>query len=1167
MPTFNHLHCHTQFSLLDGAASITGMMKKAQADGMRAVALTDHGNMYGAFKFVAEANKYNVKPIVGCEFYLVEDRHRKTFSKENRDVRNHQLLLAKDHDGYVNLAKLCSLGFVEGFYIKYPRIDKELILKYHKGLIATTCCIGAEVPQAILNEGEEAAEKKFRWWLDIFGEDYYVEIQRHAMDEQVKVNATLLKFAKKYNVKIIASNDSHYINQADYNAHDILLCVNTGEVQSTPIYKGEGSMPKGHRFGFFNDQFYFKTQAEMAALFHDLPESLDNTNEIVDKITPPKLKRDILLPNFPIPAPFATADDFLRHLTYEGARAKYKDVTSEVEERLNHELHIVKTMGFAGYFLIVADFIKAGRDMGVMVGPGRGSAAGSAVAYCIGITNIDPIKYSLLFERFLNPERVSMPDIDTDFDDDGRQKVIDYVVEKYGKTQVAQIVTYGSMAAKTSIKDVARALELSLPEANALTKLVPEKPGTTLQMAYNEVPELRALRNGNDLRAKVLQTAEILEGSVRNTGIHAAGVIIAPDDITNYIPVGLSKDSDLYVTQFDGKVIEDAGMLKMDFLGLKTLSIIKGALVRIKQNHGIDIDMDFIPLEDLKTFELYQKGETVGTFQFESDGMRKYLKELKPTNIEDLIAMNALYRPGPMDYIPLFIDRKQGRQPVEYPHELLEPILKNSYGIMVYQEQIMQTAQIIAGYSLGGADLLRRAMGKKDKEKMAKERVKFVAGAKELNNIPEKKANEIFDVMEKFAEYGFNRSHSAAYSVVAFQTAYLKANYPGEYMSAVLTNSIGTIEKITFFMDECRAMGIPVLGPDVNESTSVFNVNKRGQIRFGLGAIKGAGEAAVEAIIEEREQHGMYKDFFEFARRVTLRSVNKKTFESLAHAGAFDCFAEAHGGLHRAQYIEVPPGEKDNLIEKAVKYGNAYQAQKTATQHSLFGGVGGMDIPKPKIVPCEAWSEIQRLKNEKDVVGFYISGHPLDQYKLELESFCTCTLDKVENFKGREVNVAGIITKKVVRQAKNGNNFMIFSIEDYNGNIEVALFNQDYVQFERDIDVDRFVYVRAKVQTRWGSTDQWELKPVKIELLSEVREKMSKEMQIQIDLAFLNSNLVSQLSTLVKAHPGSCQLKLTINDRVEKIDLQMMSRKFKVSPTNELMKQLSSYEGVSCKLN
>ena len=645
MPTFSHLHCHTQYSLLDGAANISSMMKKAQEDGMPAVALTDHGNMFGAFKFVAEASKFNVKPIVGCEFYLVADRHKKQFSKEDKDNRHHQLFLAKNEQGYKNLSKLCSLGYMEGMYSKWPRIDKTLVEKYHEGLIATTCCIGAEVPQAILNDGEEKAEELFKWWLNIFGEDYYVELQRHNMKEQDKVNAVLLKLAKKYNVKIIASNDSHYVDQDDYNAHDILLCVNTGENKSKPVWKGEGFGGKDYRFGFPNDQFYFKTQKEMEKLFHDLPMALDNTNEIVDKINTPQLKRDILLPNFPLPAQFANADDYLRHLTFEGARKRYKDLTPEIEERLNHELNIIKTMGFAGYFLITADLINAGKGLGVMIGPGRGSAAGSVVAFCTGITNIDPIKYNLLFERFLNPERISMPDIDTDFDDEGRQRVIDYVVDKYGYNKVAQIITYGTMAAKMAIKDVARVLELPLAEANMIAKLVPEKPGTTLKKAFEEVKELNDLRKGNDLRAEVLKMAEKLEGSVRGSGIHAAGVIIAPDDLTDYIPVSTSKDSNLLITQFDGKVVEDAGMLKMDFLGLKTLTIIKDALALIRKNHNVDIDIDDIDLEDQKTFELYQRGDTVGTFQFESPGMRKYLQQLKPTDIEDLIAMNALYRP------------------------------------------------------------------------------------------------------------------------------------------------------------------------------------------------------------------------------------------------------------------------------------------------------------------------------------------------------------------------------------------------------------------------------------------------------------------------------------------------------------------------------------------
>ncbi len=676
MPEFSHLHCHSQYSLLDGAASITEMFKKANADGMKALALTDHGNMFGAFKFVAEASKYNVKPIVGCEFYVVDDRKKQQFSKENKDQRYHQLMLAKNEQGYKNLSGLCSLGYIEGMYSKWPRIDKELIEKYHEGIIATSCCLAAEIPQTILNHGEEQAEKSLQWWLDLFGDDFYIEIQRHNLDEQQIVNEVLLRFAKKYNVKTIATNDSHYIDQDDANAHDILLCINTGEFKSRPVWKGSGFGGKEYRFGFPNNEFYFKTQKEMEVLFKDIPEALDNTNEIIDKVNTPELKRDILLPNFPLPPGFENADDYLKHLSVEGAKKRYHEVDLEVEERINHELGIIKHMGFAGYFLITADLINVGRDMGVVVGPGRGSAAGSVVAYCIGITNIDPIKYNLLFERFLNPERISMPDIDTDFDDEGRQQVIDYVVDKYGKKRVAQIITYGTMAAKMAIKDVARVLELPLAEANALAKLVPERPGITLETAFKEVKELYDIRKGGGERAEVLKLAQRLEGSIRNSGIHAAGIIIAPDDLTNYIPVSTSKESKLLVTQFDGKVIEDAGMLKMDFLGLKTLSIIKDAIILIKNNRGVEIDIQEIPLDDEKTFELYQNGDTVGTFQFESAGMRKYLQTLKPTDIEDLIAMNALYRPGPMEFIPNFINRKHGKEKVEYPHQLLEPILK-----------------------------------------------------------------------------------------------------------------------------------------------------------------------------------------------------------------------------------------------------------------------------------------------------------------------------------------------------------------------------------------------------------------------------------------------------------------------------------------------------------
>lgn len=1165
MPQFSHLHCHTQYSLLDGAANITQMMKKASEDGMPAVALTDHGNMFGAFKFVAEASKFNVKPIVGCEFYLVKDRRKQQFSKEDKDNRFHQLFLAKDEQGYKNLSKLCSLGYMEGMYSKWPRIDKELVEKYHEGLIATTCCIGAEVPQAILNQGEDEAEKHFKWWLEMFGEDYYVELQRHKMEEQEKVNAVLMKFAKKYNVKIIASNDSHYVDQDDYNAHDVLLCVNTGEYKSKPVWKGNGFGGKDYRFGFPNDQFYFKTQQEMGKLFHDLPEALDNTNEIVDKIITPQLKRDILLPNFPIPPEHANADDYLRHLTFEGARKRYKEISAEIEERLQHELNIIKTMGFAGYFLITADLINAGKGLGVMIGPGRGSAAGSVVAYCTGITNIDPIKYNLLFERFLNPERISMPDIDTDFDDDGRQRVIDYVVDKYGYNKVAQIITYGTMAAKMAIKDVARVMELPLAEANVLAKLVPDKPGTTLAKAFREVPELNELRKGKDLKAEVLRMAEKLEGSVRGSGIHAAGVIIAPDDLTEYIPVSTSKDSNLLITQFDGKVVEDAGMLKMDFLGLKTLTIIKDTLKMIGKNHGIDIDIDDLPLEDEKTFALYQRGDTVGTFQFESPGMRKYLQQLKPTNIEDLIAMNALYRPGPMEFIPNFIKRKHGLEEVNYPHELLGSILSNTYGIMIYQEQIMQAAQIMAGYSLGQADLLRRAMGKKKIEEMNKQREIFVKGAKEKHGIDKKKAEEVFSIMEKFAAYGFNRSHSAAYSVVAYQTAYLKAHYPAEYMASVLTHNKNNIEKVTFFMDECKRQDIKVLGPDVNESNLLFDVNKEGQIRFGMGAIKGTGEAAVDAIILERDNSGPYKNIFDFAERVDLRAVNKRTFESLAMAGGFDCFAE----FHRRQYLFGNDNEA-TLIEKAIKYGNNHQNEKNNAQQSLFGGSSGVAIPVPKVESCEPFSNLEKLKIEKDVVGFYISGHPLNQFKFELKSFCTATAEELNDLEKLQhkkmINIGGIVTAVAHRVTKNGKPFGTLTIEDYDDSFTFFLFSDDYTKFKDYFETGWFLYIQGNVSRRKWKDNELEFKIINIQHLSEIREKMSKGILIDIDLRDIDQELISSLERISSEYPGACPLKINVFDKEEGHAVEMMSRKFKVSPENDLIDELEGLNKVSLKV-
>ncbi|WP_256009267.1 DNA polymerase III subunit alpha [Desertivirga xinjiangensis] len=1184
MPEFSHLHVHTQFSLLDGAADISKLYKKAAADGMKALAITDHGNMFGVFKFVAEAAKHNVKPIVGCEFYVVEDRHKKQFTKENKDIRCHQLFLAKNPKGYQNLVKLCSYGFMEGLYSKWPRIDKELILKHHEGLIATTCCIGASVPQAILKKGEEEAEIEFKWWLDIFGEDYYIELQRHEIPEQAVINNVLLKFAKKYNVKIICSNDSHYVDQQDANAHDILLCVNTGDMQSTPIATDEEG-GKGYRFGFPNDQFYFKTQAEMAQLFHDLPEALDNTNEIVDKVEHLKLKRDIMLPNFPIPPEFRLhADDvlnqweYLRHLTMTGARERYKEITPDIQERLDFELNTIKIMGFAGYFLIVSDFIMAGRDLGVFVGPGRGSAAGSAVAYCIGITNIDPIKYNLLFERFLNPDRKSMPDIDTDFDDEGRQKVIDYVVDKYGKNQVAQIITYGSMAARTSIQDVARVLDVPLAEVSALKKLVPETLGITLKDAFDQVPELKEILKGNDVRAKVLQEAEKLEGSVRNTGIHAAGIIIAPEDLTNIIPVATAKDSDLLVTQFDGRVIEDAGVIKMDFLGLKTLTIIKDALRLIKQNHGVEIDIDYIPLTDEKTFELYQRGDTNGTFQFESDGMQMYLRELKPDKFEDLIAMNALYRPGPIEYIPTFIARKHGREVVNYDLADMEEYLADTFGITVYQEQVMLLSQKLANFTKGDADVLRKAMGKKDRKTLDKLKPQFIENAK-LKGHDGKVLEKVWTDWEAFASYAFNKSHSTCYALVAYQTAYLKAHYPSEYMAAVLNNQ-GNIEKISLFMEECRKMDLAVLGPDINESQLSFGVNKKGEIRFGMSGIKGVGEKAVESIIDERRINGPYADITDFAKRVNSRTVNKKVYENLVYSGAFDCF-----GFHRAQFFFRPEGSQYNGIERLIKYNSDYQNSLNTSQASLFGGTSDADISEPQLSDCPEWGLIERLKYEKDMIGIYLTGHPLDNYKFEMDHFCThqvrhlslinkaksgemaeADAEEFNKIKNRELVIGGLASNVQHRTTKMGKPFGAMMFEDYNEAFELVLFGEDYVKLKQFFTDGYFLQIRGTVSERFRQKDNWEFKITSITLLSDLRDKMSKSLTIQLPLQEVSSKMIDELDELFRSNAEqnpnrNCQLKFTVFDREkeETIAIEMPSKSFKIFPSNEFLEKLKEH--------
>src|SRR6266496_3682891 len=1142
---FSHLHVHTQFSLLDGAASIQSLYKKAMADGMPALAISDHGNMFGVFEFVAEAYKHKdekgnlkVKPIVGCEFYITADRHRKTFSKEEKDPRHHQILLAKNEKGYRNLVKLTSLGFIEGMYSKYPRIDKELVLKYREGLIATTCCLGALVPQAILKKSEAEAEKEFQWWLNIFGEDYYVELQRHGLAEQNKVNEVLVKFAKKYGVKIIASNDSHYVDQSDFNAHDILLCINTGEKLATPAlreFADDDVHVKNKRFAFPNDQFYFKTTGEMSQNFADLPQAIDNTNEIIDKVELLNLKRDILLPAFPIPKEFQIHEDnnlnqweYLKHNTYKGAKQRYTEVTEELRERIDFELFTVKTMGFAGYFLIVSDFIKAGREMDVFVGPGRGSAAGSVVAYCIRITNIDPIKYNLLFERFLNPDRKSMPDIDTDFDDAGRQKVIDYVIAKYGKNQVAQIITYGTMAAKMSIKDVARVMDLPLPESNALAKLVPERPGIELRRLLQapmfpkdgekslvekeglgsddleNVKKLREIYSGKTMEATVLHEAERLVGSVRNTGIHAAGIIIAPKDLTELIPVATAKDSDLWVTQIEGSTIEDAGVLKMDFLGLKTLTILKDALDLIKENHGIQIDLDALPLDDEKTFQLYQRGDTIGTFQFESPGMQKYLRELKPDAFNDLIAMNALYRPGPMAYIPNYIDRKHGRESITYDLPEMEEILKDTYGITVYQEQVMLLSQKLAGFSKGQADVLRKAMGKKDRKILDKMKDSFIEGATK-NLYPTERLEKIWTDWEAFAQYAFNKAHSTCYAYVAHQTAYLKSHYPADYMAAVL-NHAGSIDKITFFMEECKRMGIKVLGPDINESLKGFAVNKKGEIRFGLGGLKGVGEAAVESIIEERKKGGAFITVFDFIRRINQRTVNKKTLESLAYAGAFDCFTD----FHRAQYFHVLPEETMNGSERIIRYGQVIQTQNATATNTLFGDLPvTMEIPPPRLPECPSWPLIVQLDHEKEVTGMFLSGHPLDHHKFEMKHYGITPISMFNDFKeiisktpnpNRQFRLLGLVTDAQHKISRQGNKYGNFVLEDYSGKTDIVLWSDDYVRFSPFLHQASTVFLTGFFRQRFNRPE-FEFKVMSVSLAETLKRNLTKQILIEIGRA------------------------------------------------------------------
>jgi DNA polymerase III subunit alpha len=1151
---FCHLHVHSQYSVLQATPDIKRIVAKAKEMGMPAVGLTDLGNMYGAFKFVREALDHGVKPIVGCEFFVAEERKKLKFTKDNPDKRHHQILFAKNKDGYHNLAKLNSFGFIEGLYGIHPRIDKALIEQYKDGLIAVTGMLSSEIPYLILNVGTRQAEEAFVWWHQLFGDDFYIQLNRHGLKEEDHVNEVLLQFAKKYNVKYFAAHEVYYLNKDEADAQDILICIKEQELKSTPIGYG-----RGNRYGLPNHEYYFKSQDEMKELFRDLPEAIDTISEIIDKVETYKLQRNVLLPKFDIPAGFDSEDEYLKHLTYEGAKKKYGEVTPVVKERIDFELETIKKTGYPGYFLIVQDFTSKARELGVSVGPGRGSAAGSVVAYATGITNVDPIKYDLLFERFLNPDRISLPDIDIDFDDEGRERVLKYVIDKYGKNQVAQIITYGTEAAKSSIRDCARVMELSLPEANALAKLVPERPGTTLEKAFAEVPELKEILGGSDLRAQVLKQAKRVEGAVRNTGTHACGVIITPDDLTKFVPVSTAKDSDMLVTQFDNSVVESAGMLKMDFLGLTTLSIINTAVRNIKKSKGIDIVVDDIPLDDQKTYLLFQRGDTTGTFQFESVGMQKYLRQLKPDKFEDLIAMNALYRPGPMEYIPQFINRKHGKEPIQYDLPEMEEYLAETYGITVYQEQVMLLSQKLAGFSKGDADVLRKAMGKKQKDVLDKMKSKFIDGCKK-NNHPEETCEKIWKDWEAFAQYAFNKSHSTCYSLVAYHTAYLKANYPAEYMAAVLTHSQSNLDNVTFFIEDCRSAGLKVLGPHVNESGVYFEVNKNGEIRFGLGAIKGAGDSAVQAIIDERDSAGTFTDIFDITKRLSTKSVTRKTYECLALSGAFDCFE----GVHRRQYIYSKEGDS-TLIEKAMRYASKTQQEELSSQVSLFGGTATVAMPKPRIESVEPFSEIEKLNLEKEVVGIYISGHPLDNFRFELDSFTNSTcqaLNDIEVLLGRDVKVGGVITAVEHRTTKTGRPFGKFTLEDYSGNYTFTLFSDDYLKFKNFMNSGWFVLVEGTViRNTWGQ-QSIELKIRAMELLNEIGLKRTKGVQVRLNSTDISQELITNIETVCNAFAGNTPFFLKIRDEQENISLELLSRKYRVKPVNDMVKELKKFAEV-----
>lgn len=1200
MSKFIHLHVHTQYSILDGASSIKGLVDRARNLGMKAVAVTDHGNMFGIKEFVNTVNKVNqpvyaeiksisqeikkleseggdssnleelngklkaakdklFKPIVGCEAYITDNR----FSRDKDDRGgDHLILLAKNKAGYHNLTKMVSYSWTEGFYSK-PRMDKELLRKYSEGIIVTSACLGGEIPQAILSGNLQRAELLIYEYKEIFGEDFYLEVMLHPVKpggfsedtyiEQGRANKAIFELSKKTGVKCIATNDVHFINAEDAQAHDRLICLNTGKEVDDP-----------NRL-HYTMQEYLKSEEEMLKLFPDHPEAIYTTQEVAEKVEFYSLDHEPIMPHFTLPEEFTDENEYLKHLSYEGAKMRWgDDLSAEIKERLNFELEVIARMGYPSYFLIVWDFLKAAREMGVSVGPGRGSAAGSVVAYCLRITDIDPIKYDLLFERFLNPERISMPDIDIDFDEDGRELVLDWVVKKYGKERVAHIITFGTMAAKMAIRDVARVQKLPLPEANRIAKLVPERPGTTLAKAYKEVPELLECKKSNDeLVRTTLQYAEVLEGSVRQTGVHACGIIIGRDNLEEHIPICTNKDTELYVTQFDGKHVEDVGLLKMDFLGLKTLSIIKDAVAFIKESKDVDIDIDNIPLDDDKTFELYSRGDTTALFQFESPGMKKYLRSLKPNRFEDLIAMNALYRPGPLEYIPSFVNRKHGREKIEYDIPVMEEYLRDTYGITVYQEQVMLLSQKLAGFTKGQADSLRKAMGKKLKDVMDKLKEQFVNGCLE-RGYEKKKVEKIWGDWEAFAQYAFNKSHSTCYAYVSYQTAYLKAHYPGEFMAAVLSRNLSDIKKITLFMDECRRMGIQVLGPDVNESGYKFKVMPNGDIRFGLGAIKGVGEGAVNNIIETRKD-GKFKDVYDFVERVNLQSVNKKNMEALVLAGAFDNLDK----IERAQYFAAD-NKGVSFIEQLMRYGSKAQQEKNNVQQTLFGGgSNGFEMQKPEVPKVEGWSKLENLSKEKELIGIYLSAHPLDDYKFEVEHFCNTTLAEMKEpaqLNGREIIIGGIVSDAKVLQSKNGNFYGRLTIEDFTDSFEMVLFGKDFENYRKFFFLGYPIMVKGRFELSKFRQGELEFFVKSIQMLSEVRDEMIKKITISLMLDEVDDELIDQIKVVTKSNNGKVQLRVKIVDPKNKVNLEMFSRTIRINVSKQLIEHLKKMD-INFKVN